>query len=154
MVIRLTSEVFEEGGSIPSKYTCDSDNISPHLRWDTLPERTISFAIVCEDPDAPEGTFTHWMIANITPDIMELPAGLKKEGKLGNGIIQGINDFGFPGYGGPCNPVRTEHRFIFKIYALDTTLNLSPGFEFADFKNALDENILDEGLLMGKYKRE
>ncbi len=154
MTIRLLSDSFDNGDAIPSKFTCDGENLSPHLRWDTLPEHILSFAILCEDPDAPGGVFTHWMIINITPDIMELPAGLKKENRLENGATQGINDFGFPGYGGPCNPVGTEHRFIFKIYALDTTLNLNPGFEIADFINGLDENILDEGQLMGKYTRE
>ncbi len=153
MVIKLESDVFEEGGLIPARYTCDNENISPPLRWDTLPEHTISFAILCEDPDAPGGVFTHWMIANITPDTMELPAGLKKEIKLEKGAIQGINDFGFPGYGGPCNPGGTEHRFIFKIYALDTTLNLNPGFKPAEFLRALDEKVLDEGQLMGHYRR-
>lgn len=154
MAIRLLSNSFDDGGSIPQRYTCDGENISPSIHWEPLPERTLSFAVICEDPDAPGGIFTHWMVANITPDIMELSAGQKKDGKLENGAVQGINDFGFPGYGGPCNPQGSKHRFIFKIYALDTTLNLNPEFRLGDFIDALGENILDEGRLVGKYRRK
>jgi len=153
MVIKLMSDAFDENGSIPPRYTCDDENISPPLHWDTLPEHTISLAIICEDPDAPGGIFTHWIISNLTSDIMNLEAGIKKEGMLENGAVQGVNDFGFLGYGGPCNPGGTEHRFVFKIYALDTTLNLNPGFKRGEFLRALNQNILDEGQLIGLYRR-
>jgi len=153
MGITIRSDVFDEGNIIPEKYTCDDVNTSPQLRWDTLPERTISFAILCEDPDAPMGTWTHWIIFNIPPNIMELQSGIRKEEKLENGIIQGINDFGYPGYGGPCPPSGPAHRYFFRIYALDTTLNLGPGVKREEFLKALDENVLDEGHLMGIYKR-
>jgi Raf kinase inhibitor-like YbhB/YbcL family protein len=153
MGIKIISEVFDEGNMIPETYTCDNINISPSLRWDTLPERTISFAILCEDPDAPVGIWTHWIVFNIPPNVMELPAGLKKEEKLENGITQGINDFGYAGYGGPCPPSGPAHRYFFRIYALDTTLNLGPRVKRDEFLKALNENILDEGHLMGLYKR-
>lgn len=100
MVIKLMSDAFFENGSIPPRYTCDDENISPPLHWDTLPEHTISLAIICEDPDAPGGIFTHWIISNLTSNIMNLEAGIKREGILENGAVQGINDFGFPGYEG------------------------------------------------------
>ncbi len=153
MGINLKSDVFEEGGIIPTKHTCDDINISPPLRWDSLPERTISFAILCEDPDVSIGTWTHWIIFNIPPSVMELSGGIKNKEKLENGIIQGINDFGYAGYGGPCPPEGEEHRYYFRIYALDTTLNLNPGAKRDEFLRALDENVLDEGQLMGIYGR-
>jgi len=153
MEINLMSDVFEEGDIIPTMHTCDDKNISPPLRWDSLPERTMSFAILCEDPDAPRGTWTHWIIFNILPSVMELSAGIKNEEKLSNGMTQGINDFGYAGYGGPCPPEGEKHRYFFRIYALDTTLNLSPGANRKEFLRALNENVLDEGQLMGIYGR-
>ena len=153
MGINLISDVFDDGDIIPSKHTCDDKNISPPLRWDLLPEHTLSFAILCEDPDAPMGTWTHWIIFNIPPNVMELSAGIKNEEKLPNGIEQGINDFGYAGYGGPCPPEGGEHRYFFRIYALDTTLNIGPGAKRNEFLRALNENVLDEGQLMGIYGR-
>lgn len=151
-MINIESDAFVEGGNIPEKYTCDGINISPPLKWNTIPEHTISFAIICEDPDAPRGIYTHWIIYNIPPNIMELPENVEKKENLENGIIQGLNDSGFPGYGGPCPPGE-EHRYFFRIYALDKTLNLTPPVKRDDFLKALNENILDEGQLMGKYRR-
>jgi len=151
-MINIESDAFGEGENIPEKYTCDGIDISPPLKWKTLPEHTISFAILLEDPDAPGGIYTHWIIYNIPPNVMELPENVEKKEKLENGIIQAVNSFGFNGYGGPCPPGE-EHRYFFKIYALDKTLNLSPPVKRDDFLKALNENILDEGQLMGKYKR-
>ena len=152
ILINIRSNAFEDGGNIPGKYTCDGTDISPQLQWDTLPEHTISFAVLCEDPDAAEGIYTHWIIFNIPTDIMELPENVKKKEKLENGMIQGLNSFGFPGYGGPCPPGE-EHRYFFRIYALDTTLNLPTPTKREDFLKAMNNNILDEGQLMGKYRR-
>lgn len=153
MGINLISDVFDEGEMIPTRHTCDDINVSPPLRWDSLPERTISFAILCEDPDAPMGTWTHWIIFNIPPDVMELSAEIKNEENLERGMIQGINDFGYAGYGGPCPPEGEKHRYFFRIYALDTTLNIGPGAKREEFLKALNENVLDEGQLMGIYGR-
>lgn len=153
MGINLMSDVFEEGDIIPTRHTCDDVDISPPLRWDSLPERTMSFAILCEDPDAPLGTWTHWIIFNIPPDVMELSAELEKKEHLERGMTQGINDFGYAGYGGPCPPKGEEHRYFFRIYALDITLNLGPAVKRKEFLRALNENILDEGQLMGIYGR-
>jgi Raf kinase inhibitor-like YbhB/YbcL family protein len=152
ILINIRSNAFSEGDKIPEKYTCDGIDISPQLQWDTLPEHTISFAILCEDPDAPGGIYTHWIIFNIPSDIMELPENLEKKEKLEKGMIQGLNSSGFPGYGGPCPPGE-EHRYFFRIYALDKTLTFTGPVKREDFLKALNENILDEGQLMGKYGR-
>lgn len=152
-MINIESDAFSEGGNIPEKYTCDGTDISPPLRWNTLPELTLSLAILCEDPDAPGGIFTHWILFNIPPDTMELPENMEKKEKLEGGMIQGLNSFGFPGYRGPCPPGE-EHRYFFRIYALDRTLNLTTPVKREDFLKALNDNILDEGHLMGKYRRK
>lgn len=152
-MINIGSNAFVDGDEIPEKYTCNVMDISPPLHWDTFPEHTISFAILCEDPDDPTGTFTHWIVFNIPSDVKELPENLEKKEKLENGIIQGVNDFGFIGYGGPCPPKGPAHRYFFRIYALDKTLNLSPPVKRNEFLRALNENILDEGHLIGKYMR-
>jgi Raf kinase inhibitor-like YbhB/YbcL family protein len=152
-MIILRSNDFEEGEKIPKKYTCDGMNISPPLRWDTLPEHTISFAILCEDPDAAGEPFTHWIIYNIPTNVMELPTEVENKEKLENGAIQGINSNGYVGYTGPCPPKGPAHRYFFRIYALDKTLNLSPPVKRKNFLKALNENILDEGQLMAKYSR-
>ncbi len=153
MAIHLISDVFEDGDIIPAAHTCDDMNVSPPLRWSTLPERTLSFAVLCEDPDAALGTWTHWIIFNIPPSTMELSAGIKNKERLENGMVQGINDFGYAGYGGPCPPEGEEHRYFFRIYALDTTLNPGPEVKREEFLRVLDENVLDEGQLMGIYGR-
>ncbi|MEN4007018.1 MAG: YbhB/YbcL family Raf kinase inhibitor-like protein [Methanobacteriaceae archaeon] len=153
-MINIESDAFSEGSNIPEKYTCDGADISPPLRWDIFPEHTLSFAILCEDPDAPGGIFTHWILFNIHPDTMELPENMEKKETVEMGMIQGINDFGLPGYGGPCPPKGTEHRYFFRIYALDRTLNLTTPLKRGDFLKALNDSILDEGHLMGKYMRK
>lgn len=152
-MIIIGSDAFEDGEKIPEKYTCDGMNISPPLRWDTLPEHTISFAILCEDPDAPGETFTHWIIFNIPTNVMELPTDVENKEKLENGAIHGINSNGYAGYTGPCPPEGPAHRYFFRIYALDKTLNLNPPVKRNEFLKALNENILDEGQLMAKYSR-
>lgn len=153
MTIAIASEIISDGSKIPLKYTCDDGDISPPLIWDLIPENTESFAILCEDPDAPGGTFIHWILFNIPPDTKELPAGIKEEKKLDNGAIHGQNDFGRLGYGGPCPPSGTEHRFIFKIFALDTMLNLKSGISINQFSNAIQGHVLDKGELIGMYGR-
>ncbi|MGZ7095332.1 MAG: YbhB/YbcL family Raf kinase inhibitor-like protein [Methanobacterium sp.] len=153
MGINIRSEVFNEGDKIPQKHTCDDANISPPLHWITIPEHTISQVIICEDADSTPGAFTHWILFNIPADIQKIPAAIPNEGKLANGAVQGKNDFGYIGYGGPCPPEGQEHRYYFKIYALDTTLNLNPGVTMEELKNAMWGKVLDEGKLMGRYGR-
>ena len=150
--IILKSDSFSDGGMIPAKYTCDGANISPQLSWDNAPKGTKSFVLICEDPDAPMGTFTHWVLYDIPADVHELPENLPKDKILPNGAKQGITDFKKVGYGGPCPPNGT-HRYYFKLYALDTLLNLEPALKKEDILKAMNGHILAQGQIMGKYAR-
>jgi len=150
--IIVKSDSFSDGGMIPAKYTCDGANISPQLSWDNAPKGTKSFVLICEDPDAPMGTFTHWVLYDLPADVHELPENLPKDKILPNGAKQGITDFKKVGYGGPCPPNGT-HRYYFKLYALDTLLNLEPGLKKEDILKAMNGHILAQGQIMGKYTR-
>ena len=150
--IIVKSDSFSDGGMIPAKYTCDGANISPQLSWDNAPKGTKSFVLICEDPDAPMGTFTHWILYDIPADVHELPENLPKDKVLPNGAKQGIADFKKIGYGGPCPPSGT-HRYYFKLYSLDTLLNLEPGLKKEDILKAMNGHILAQGQIMGKYTR-
>jgi Raf kinase inhibitor-like YbhB/YbcL family protein len=152
MTIKITSSVFTEGSMIPNRYTCDAEDVSPDLAWTGVPEGTKSLAIICDDPDAPMGTWVHWVLFNLPPDINELHAEIPLEKTLKNGARHGKNDFGRFGYGGPCPPSGT-HRYFFKLYALDTRIKLESGITKAQLLEAMNGHILDEGQLMGKYKR-
>ncbi len=152
MTISLTSTVFTDGGMIPKDYTCDGMDISPPLTWTGIPEGAKSLAIICDDPDAPMGTWVHWVLFNIPPMIKELSPSIPPDKVLENGAKQGINDFRKFGYGGPCPPGGT-HRYYFKIYALDTELTLQPGSNKTELLRAMKDHILAEGQLMGRYKR-
>jgi len=152
MEIKIKSPAFEEGGMIPKQYTCDGRDISPPLEWTSIPEGTQSFALICDDPDAPMGTWVHWVLFDLPPNINSLPENIPPDRILPNGAKQGTNDFGNIGYGGPCPP-RGTHRYYFKIYALDTKLNLNPGLTKAELLDAMRGHILAEGQLMGRYKR-
>jgi Raf kinase inhibitor-like YbhB/YbcL family protein len=153
MDINITSSAFEEGGLIPPKYTCDGSDISPPLQWDAIPEGTKSIALISDDPDAPMGTWVHWVLYNLPPDKKELNENIPPDENLPNGAKQGITDFRRVGYGGPCPPSGT-HRYFFKIYALDATLDLPPRAGKSDLVSAMEGHILAEGQLMGKYKRQ
>jgi hypothetical protein len=150
--MKLTSPAFEDEGMIPSRFTCDDINVSPPLKWESAPAGTKSFALICDDPDAPVGTWVHWVIFNIPPAIHELPENVLPDKTLKNGAVQGKNDFRKLGYGGPCPPGGT-HRYYFKLYALDMELNLSSGILKVDLLGAIRNHILAECQLMGKYKR-
>ena len=152
MAITITSSVFSEGGMIPKKYTCDAEDISPDLKWSGVPPGAKSLALICDDPDAPVGTWVHWVLFNIPADVTSLPAGLPADSALNNGARHGKNDFRKLGYGGPCPPGGT-HRYFFKLYALDTVLKLESGSTKAQLLAAMKGHILAEGQLMGKYKR-
>ena len=154
MEIKLTSPSFEEGGTIPTKYTCDGADISPHLKWDSVPEGTKSIALIADDPDAPKGTWVHWVIFNLPPVARELPEHLTNGELLLNGAKQGMNDSHKIGYGGPCPPPGNAHRYYFKIYALDSIVSLKPNATKADLVRAMDGHILGHGQLMGKYARK
>ncbi|RMH97449.1 MAG: YbhB/YbcL family Raf kinase inhibitor-like protein [Calditrichaeota bacterium] len=153
MSITLKSSAFEDGGMIPAKYTCDGENVSPPLTWEGVPDEAKTLALICDDPDAPMKTWVHWVVFNIPTSVKELPENTPAIRTLANGARQGINDFRRIGYGGPCPPGGT-HRYFFKIYALDTELNLEPGATKEDLLKAMEGHILAEGQLMGKYSRQ
>jgi len=150
--IKVTSTAFEEGGMIPEKYTCDGLNISPPLGWTNFPKRTKAFAIICDDPDAPMGTWVHWVVFNLPANITKLPEHVPVDTNLKNGGMQGKSSFGEIGYGGPCPPNGT-HRYYFKVYALSKKLENEPDMTKTDLLKAMEGSILSEGQLMGKYKR-
>jgi Raf kinase inhibitor-like YbhB/YbcL family protein len=152
MELKVTSSAFKDGGMIPPKYTCDGEDISPALEWPSVPEQTRSLVLIADDPDAPRGTFVHWVLYNLPADTRKLPDSVKPEETLANSARQGTNDFGETGYNGPCPPGGT-HRYFFKLYALDAPVNLPPGARKADLLQAMRGHILAEGQLVGKYKR-
>ena len=153
MEIKITSSAFEDGGLIPAKYTCDGADVSPLLQWDAVPEGTRSIALICDDPDAPMGTWVHWVLFNLPSDAKELAENIPTEETLPNGAKQGVNDFGRVGYGGPCPPGGT-HRYFFKIYALDTEVGLQAGADKRRLLKTMEGHILEQGQLIGKYKRQ
>jgi hypothetical protein len=152
MGITVKSTAFADGGMIPKKYTCDGSDISPPLSWDSVPEGTKSLALISDDPDAPRGTWVHWVIFNLPAHITELTEHIPPQQTLSTGAKQGRNDFGKIGYGGPCPPGGT-HRYYFKLYALDKEINLGAGASKAELLKAMEGHILTEGQLMGRYKR-
>ncbi len=152
MKLEMTSTAFENQGMIPKKYTCDGEDVSPALKWTQGPEGTVSYALISDDPDAPGGTWVHWVLYNLPASITLLPEAVPITKTLLDGGVQGTNDFRKIGYGGPCPPGGT-HRYFFKIYALDKMLDLQPGVTKAQLEKAIQGHILAEGHLMGKYKR-
>lgn len=152
MGIRIESPAFKEGGMIPVKYTCDGEDVSPALTWGDLPSGTRSIALISDDPDAPVGTWVHWVLYNLPPDLRALPENVPPDKTLENGAVHGTNDFKRPGYGGPCPPGGT-HRYFFKLYALDKKIDLAHGATKAQLAKSMEGHILDSGQLMGKYKR-
>lgn len=145
--MKLESPAFEHNQKIPSKYTCDGKNINPPLKIESVPEATKSLVLIMDDPDAPRGTWVHWTLWNISPDTKEIP-----ENSVPAGAVQGQTSFGKPGYGGPCPPSGT-HRYFFKLYALDATLELSPQADRATLETAMEGRILDKAELIGLYSR-
>jgi hypothetical protein len=152
MKMSLVSAAFEEGGMIPRKHTCDGADLSPALAWSSVPAGTRSFALVCDDPDAPVGTWVHWVVFNLTGDARAVPEGVTPMAKLDNGATQGVNDFGKIGYGGPCPP-HGMHRYFFKLYALDAELDLSGRVTKERLLKTMEGHILGEAHLVGRYKR-
>ncbi|MFA6989876.1 MAG: YbhB/YbcL family Raf kinase inhibitor-like protein [Candidatus Gastranaerophilaceae bacterium] len=150
--MKLSSSAFLNNELIPTKYTCDGKDISPHLFIEGIPADAKSLVLICDDPDAPMGTFVHWVMFNIPTNIAEIPEAIPAMNVLGNGSIQGNSDYKKIGYGGPCPPSGT-HRYFFKLYALDTTLNLLPGVSKAQVEKAFDEHVIAKTELIGLYKR-
>jgi Raf kinase inhibitor-like YbhB/YbcL family protein len=146
--MKLTSPAFENNSLIPAKYTCDGENVSPPLKISDVPEGTISLALVVDDPDAPAGDWTHWVVWNIDPNLSEIV-----EGKSPNGAVIGANDFGKREWEGPCPPSGTHH-YQFRLYALDTKLDISPEDTKNSFSKSLEGHILQETKLIGLYKKQ
>jgi Raf kinase inhibitor-like YbhB/YbcL family protein len=153
MAFTLTSAVFTEGSAIPSQYTCDGQDASPPLAWTDPPAGTKAFALISDDPDAPMGTWVHWVAYNLPSSLRQLKEGLSTEEQLSDGTRQGTTDFGRTGYGGPCPPSGT-HRYFFKLYALDTTLSLAPGATKKQLEAAMQGHVLAQAQLMGTYRRK
>jgi Raf kinase inhibitor-like YbhB/YbcL family protein len=152
MSFHITSEAFEPGQAIPTRYTCDGEDVSPPLAWSEPPEGTVSFALIMDDPDAPVGTWVHWVHYNVPGDAERLEEGVPTSSTLPDGSRNGTNSWGRTGYGGPCPP-RGSHRYFFKLYALDRLLDLPPGATKLDLLDEMDGHVLDTTELMGVYAR-
>ena len=153
MAFAISSASFQNGGDIPKKFTCDGADISPELQWTSPPSSSQSFALIADDPDAPVGTWTHWVLFDLPAQTSSLPEAVAKVDELPAGGRQGRNDFRRIGYGGPCPPPGKPHRYFFKLYALDGKLNLKPGVSKQEVEQAIQGHILGQAELMGKYQR-
>jgi hypothetical protein len=154
MKLDIKSTAFGEGNSIPKQYTCDGADISPQLSWLQPPEGTGSMVLICDDPDAPMGTWVHWVLYGLSPDTLEISENIPDDKEVLGGAKHGVNDFHKYGYGGPCPPGGT-HRYFFKLYAVDTeVVDLDPGATKDEVLVAIKGHVLAEGQLMGRYSRQ
>jgi len=149
----LRSPDFNAGETIPKQFTCDGGDISPALQWADPPGATQSFALIADDPDAPVGTWVHWVMFDLPANTRSLAQNVPKKEQIADGSRQGRNDFGNVGYGGPCPPPGKAHRYFFKLYALDTKLNLPAGATKKDVERAQQGHVLAQGECMGRYNR-
>jgi Raf kinase inhibitor-like YbhB/YbcL family protein len=155
--MQFASSSFQDGGSIPAKFTCKGDNVSPELKWNKPPAGTKYFAVLCEDPDAPMKTWIHWVIYDIPAKMdrldntFQLLEGFPRAEKMTNGILQGINDFGRIGWDGPCPPSGI-HRYYFKLYALDAPTGLKAGANKEQLLRAIKGHVLSETQIMGTFQ--
>ncbi len=154
MSIQLASDAFKDGQPIPTRYACDGGDISPALTWTNAPAGAKSFALIADDPDAPAGTWVHWVVYDLPAGTHSMPENVSKSQYIPGNAKQGINDFQRLGYGGPCPPAGKLHRYFFKLYALDTTLELKPGATKAALLKAMEGHVLAQGQLMGTYERK
>ena len=153
MSFTLSSPSFSNGGTIDKKFTCDGPDVSPQLTWTEPPAGTKSLALLVDDPDAPVGNWNHWAMWNLPANLKSLPEGVSNEATLQDGSQQGPNDFRKPGYNGPCPPSGKPHRYYFKLFALDTKLELKPGARKKDLEAAMKGHILAQAEWMGRYGR-
>jgi len=154
MPFALTTPAFPPGGDIPRKFTCQGADLSPALAWTDAPAGAQSFALIVDDPDAPAGTWVHWVAYDLPAATHQLPEGVAKIAQIAGGGTQGINDFGNLGYGGPCPPAGNAHRYFFKLYALKAKLDLKPGASKKQVVQAMQGQVLGEVQLVGKYRRQ
>ncbi len=154
--LTVTTNTFSAGDPIPEKYTCRGEDVSPPFTIQNPPDGTESLALLVDDPDAPNKTFTHWTIFNLSPDTTVLPEGLDVGEHFGGGEdvpVEGVNDFGGIGYGGPCPPPGTLHHYHFRFYALDARLDLEAGATRKQITEAMDGHVLDETDYIGTFQR-
>lgn len=154
MVFQIESSAFGDGEMLPTKYTCDGLDISPPLHWNNVPEGTKSFALICDDPDAPMMTWVHWILYNIPSEKTRLQEGIPATEILEKGIVQGRNSWNKIGYGGPCPPGSKPHRYYFRLYALDTILDVKPGAKKKHILAAMSGHIRAQAELIGTYTRK
>ncbi len=154
-MFEITSPAFSDGGPIPRAHTCDGADLSPPLTWRDAPKGTSAFALVVDDPDAPAGTWVHWVVYGLDASTTNLPAGIPTTPELEQpiGATQGTNDFRRSGYGGPCPPRGRPHRYVFTLYALDTRIALPPGATKNVLLRAIKEHVLEEAKMIGTYGR-
>jgi Raf kinase inhibitor-like YbhB/YbcL family protein len=153
MSLELTSPAFNDGGTIPTKFTCDGADLSPPLAWSGVPEGAKSLALICDDPDAPMGTWVHWVLYGLPTGATSLPEGVPTEAAAKGFGVQGRNDFKRTGYGGPCPPPGKLHRYFFKLYALDFEPELKPGARKGDLEKTMKGHVLAQAQLIGRYQR-
>ena len=152
--LSVTSSAFKHNEMIPAKYTCDGENISPEISWEGAPEGTESFVLISDDPDAPIGIWVHWIVFNIPEDVTTMPEGVPKKDTLEDHTNQGMSSFKEIGYGGPCPPSGT-HRYFFKVYAVDTEIDLDPRYATKEkVLDAINGHVLAYGEIMGTYQRQ
>lgn len=149
----LIESVFKSKEPIPKKYTCEGENVSPPLRFSQVPPKSVSLVLIMDDPDAPRGTFDHWIVWNISPTVKELNEGAKEFAHLSPSPMQGVNGFGKTYYQGPCPPAGKPHHYHFKLYALDVQLSLPEGASKQQVEKAMDGHILMQAELIGTYQR-
>jgi Raf kinase inhibitor-like YbhB/YbcL family protein len=148
LALKVVSPAFSHGEPIPAKYTCDGENISPPLEWTGIPRRARSIAVICDDPDAPSGLFTHWVLYDVNPSVSAVAEGSSAGGK------EGVNDFDTRGYSGPCPPTNGPHRYFFHVFALDVPSLGRPGLRRREAVDAMQGHVLAHGELMGRYRRK
>lgn len=152
--LTVTTNAFPSGDPIPQKYTCQGEDISPPFALHNVPESAASLVLLVDDPDAPNKTFTHWVLFNLSPETTVLSEGLDVDEHLGDDVpLEGVNDFGGAGYGGPCPPPGTRHHYHFRFYALDTRLELESGATRKQVTQAMDGHVLDETDYIGTFER-
>lgn len=149
--LTFSSPNFSDGGTIPVEFTCNGDDISPELEWSGAPTNSKSFALIMQDPDAPGGVFTHWMIYDMSISMIYLPKRMSPMAKVMGGSMQGTNDFGNIGYGGPCPPPGETHHYVFTLYALDAKLSLDPAVSYERLMEVMQPRILDQISITALY---
>jgi Raf kinase inhibitor-like YbhB/YbcL family protein len=153
MAMEIKSPSFDQGRTIPRRHTCDGPDLSPALKWSGVPDNAKALALISDDPDAPVGTWVHWVLYDLPGETRSLPEGVPTTETLPRGGAQGRNDFGRIGYGGPCPPPGRPHRYFFKLYALDARVNMPPGATKEALLKAMRGHVLAEAELMGTYGR-